>query len=228
VSGKYFAYPLYPGSFLLRPAGRIRPDYFFPKKSSLGSLGDRTKVLSTPITLGPNIPRVFFPRPLGGDPPASITGARRRNLRLARGSADSFFLRADRYLHHGPPRPHTWPRTHTTPLHATTLHSHLLPAHTAPLHSHLYFGYEQPVWHVPLGLTSVAAKDSATLHIHSTHSINSRKHPTPTPLGKVYTRALVVPPSSPHQRTFVCGASIGTVQVGVSSIHSSNSLCCIV
>ena len=85
-------------------------------------------------------------------------------------------------------------------------------------HSHLCFGYKLPVWHVPPGLVSAAAKDSATLHIHSTHSINTRKHPTPTRLGQVYKRALVVPPSPPHQRTFVCGACIGTAQVGVSLV----------
>jgi len=148
----------------------------------------------------------------------SIMGARRRNLRLARGSADSVCLCAHRYLHHALARPHTRPRTYTIPLHATTLHSHLLPAHTVALHSHLYFGYKLPVWHVPLGLASVAAKDRAALHIHSTHTINTRTHPTPTPLGKVYTRALVVPPSSPHQREFVCGACTGTAQIGVSLV----------
>jgi len=42
--------------------------------------------------------------------------------------------------------------------------------------------------------------------------------PTPTRLGKVYKRALVVPPSFPHQRAFVCGACIGTAQVGVSLV----------
>jgi len=46
----------------------------------------------------------------------------------------------------------------------------------------------------------------------------ARPFTSPTRLGKVYKRALVVPPSSPHQRAFVCGACIGTVtaQVGVS------------
>jgi len=63
----------------------------------------------------------------------------------------------------------------------------------APPHSHLYFGYKLPVRHVPPSLVSAAAKDRATLHIHSTHSINTRKHPTPTRLGQVYKRALVVP-----------------------------------
>jgi len=141
---------------------------------------------------------------------------RRGNLPLARGSADSFALRANHYLHHGPPRPHTRPRTHTTPLHTTTLHSHLLPAHTAAPRSHLCFGCKQPAWGVPLGLASVFAKDSVTLHIHTHHSIKTRTHPTR--LGKVYKRALVVPPSSPHQRAFVCGACTGTAQVGVSLV----------
>ena len=53
-----------------------------------------------------------------------------------------------------------------------------------------------------------ASKDRATLYIQSRH-------------GKVYKRALVVPPSSPHQRAFVCGACTGTEQVGVSLV----SLC---
>ena len=57
-----------------------------------------------------------------------------------------------------------------------------------------------------LDLASVHAKDRETRHIHSTHSINTGQHPTPTALGKVYKRAVVVPPSSPHQRAFVCGA----------------------
>jgi len=120
--------------------------------------------------------------------------------------------------HHGLPRSHTWPRTLTTPLHATTLHSHLLSAHIPAPRSHLYFGYKVPVRHVPPGFVSAAANDRATRHIHSTHPINTRTHPTPTRLGQVYKRALVVPPSFPHQRAFVCGACIGTAQVGVSLV----------
>jgi len=106
-------------------------------------------------------------------------------------------------------------------LSATSLHSHLLPV---PPHSHLYFGYKLPVWHVPPGFVSAFAKDRATIHIHSTHSINTRKHPTPTRLGKVCKRALVVPPSSPHQRTFVRGTCIGTAQVGVSLVSLFDEL----
>ena len=144
--------------------------------------------IPSPPTLGPNIPRVLFPRsrPLGEDSPPSIMGARRRYLRLARDSADSVCLRAHHSLVHAPPSHHTQPRTLTTPLHATTLHSHLLPANTPAPHSHLYFGYKLPVRHVPLGLVSAAAKDRATVHI-------------PSRLGRVYTRALVLLPSSPHQ-----------------------------
>jgi len=46
----------------------------------------------------------------------------------------------------------------------------------------------------------------------------ARLSTSPTRLGKVYKRALVVLPSSPHQRAFVCGAYIGTAQVGVSLV----------
>jgi len=148
-------------------------------------------------------------RPLGEDSPRSIMGARRRNLRLARGGTDSLYRHIQSYLHHAPPRPHTRPGTLTTPLHATTLHSHLLPANTASPHSHFYFGYKQPVPGALLGLVSAAAKDSATSHIHTTHLINACTHPTPTRLGKVHKRALIVPPCSPHQRAFICGACIG-------------------
>ena len=60
-------------------------------------------------------------------------------------------------------------------------------------HSHFCFGYKQPVPGMSMGFAPTAAKDSAPLHIHSNHSINTHKHPTPTPLGKVYTRILAVP-----------------------------------
>jgi len=46
----------------------------------------------------------------------------------------------------------------------------------------------------------------------------ARPSTSATRLGKVYKRALVVPPSSPHQRAFVCGPCIGTAQVGVSLV----------
>ena len=97
--------------------------------------------IPSPTTLGPNIPRVFFPssRPLGWDSlPRSAAAklmivTRQRQLCLSLCSS----------LHaHGPPRSHTWTRTLTTPLYAATLHSHLLPTHTVAPHKHLYFGYQ--------------------------------------------------------------------------------------
>jgi len=155
---------------------------------------------------------------IGGGIPLWAMGAQHRHLILARGSADSSCLLARRYLYHAPPRPHTRPHTHKSPLQVTTFRSHLLPAHTVPPHSHLYFAYKLPVWHVLMGLVSAAAKDRATIHIHSTLSVNARKHPTPPSLDKVYKRVLVVPPSTPRQRTFICGACTGTAQVGVSLV----------
>ena len=58
----------------------------------------------------------------------SIMGSRCRHLRLARGSVYSDWLRSHRYPLHAPPRPHTYPSTHTTPLHATALHHTLTPS----------------------------------------------------------------------------------------------------
>jgi len=110
-----------------------------------------------------------------GLPPSIIMGARRRNLRLAHGSAKSVCLRDDRYLYHAPPRPYTLPGTLTTPLHATTLHSHLLPAYTPVPHSYLSFGYKLPVTTSTPGLVPTVAKDRATLNIHSTHSPTDRR-----------------------------------------------------
>jgi len=89
---------------------------------------------------------------------------------------------------------------------------------TPPPHCHLYFGYKLPVPSAPLGFVSTAAKDRATLHIHSAHSSNTREHPSPTRLGQAYKRALVVPPFFPYQRAFVCGACAGTAQVDVSLV----------
>jgi len=175
--------------------------------------------IPSPTTHWPNTPRVLFPntprvllKTIGGGLPSSIMGARRRKLRLARGSADSVCLCGHCY-HHAPPRPHTRPHTLTTPLHATTLHSHLLPAHIPAAHSHLYFGYRLPVTARIPGLVPTVAKDRADRYLHSTHSINTCQHPTPTRLGQVYKRALVVHPSSPHHRAFVCGACTGTAEV---------------
>ena len=147
-------------------------------------------------------PPVLFPswRPLGRDFPTCCEaatpeiGARQRRLFLS--SCSPLHVPCSTKTSHPASHPHITQ-------HATTLQCHLLPAHTAPPHSHLYFGYEQPVPGVPLGFVSAAAKDGSTLSL------------TPTPLGKVYKRALVVPPSSPHQRAFVCGACTGAAQVSV-------------
>ena len=71
---------------------------------------------------------------------------------------------------------------------------------------------------MPLGFVSAAAQDRATHHIRSNHSVNTCTYPIPTHLGKVHKRALIVPPSSPYQRVFVCGTCAGTTQVGVSLV----------
>jgi len=70
-----------------------------------------------------------------GDSP-SLSWAWWRHLRLTRGSPDSICLRslrARRHLYHAGPRPHISPRTHTTPLHATTL----TPTSSPPTQLHL-------------------------------------------------------------------------------------------
>ena len=60
-----------------------------------------TLTIPPPHTL-PYYPRINLPRVLLwlGLPPSIIMGAQRHNLRLARGSAKSVCLSADRYLHH--------------------------------------------------------------------------------------------------------------------------------
>jgi len=129
--------------------------------------------IPSPTTLRPTPPLSSFPvedhwlKTIWlGLPPSIITGARRRNLRLARGSAESVRLRAHCYLHHALSRPHTRPRTLTTPLDATTLHTSLLraPCPHPCTHSHLYFGYKLPVLYVPLGLALVAHGQSYPPH----------------------------------------------------------------
>jgi len=118
----------------------LSADWFWRHLCTCLSLLLRLYSTNPPPHTLPYYPRTKHPRApcpvsqattLGRGLPPPIMGARRQNLRLARGSADSFFLRAHRYLHHGPPILHTWPRTLTTPLHATTLH--LLPAHNPHL-----------------------------------------------------------------------------------------------
>jgi len=129
-------------------------------------------------------------------------------------SPSLFFV--NHYLHHGPPRPHTRPRTHKTPLHATTLHSNL-PLYSHHLHTHTfqhiifckYIGSRFCVRFFVKGAHSMVL-----FHIHITYSIDTRKHPTPTRLRN----SLGCIPVSPHQRTFVCRACTGTAQVGVSLV----------
>jgi len=120
---------------------------------------------------------------------------------MTRGSADFVYPCAHRYLYHGLPRSHTWSRILTTPWHATTLHSHLLPTNTPASHSHLSFGYKLTVTARTTGLAPNVSKDRAPPH--------------PLMHWQSIQRVLVVPLSSPHQRAFVCGACIGTAQVGV-------------
>jgi len=123
----------------------------------------------------------------------------------------------------------TFPLPHTLPYYPGTQHPPcpLSQATTiggglpAPPHSHLYFGYELPVQFAHLGLSQPSVRTelpSTSTQDDSTHSINTRKHPTPTYLGQVYKRDLVVPPCSPHQRAFVYGACTGTAQLGVSLV----------
>jgi len=83
-----------------------------------------------PQTQHPPCPRSQFTT-IGGDstPRSWACGSETYDWRAA-----ALFLHAHCYLHHGPPRPHTWPRIHTTASHATTLHSHCLPTSSlAPL-----------------------------------------------------------------------------------------------
>ena len=147
-------------------------------------------------------------------------------------SAHSVCLRARPYLHHALTRLYARPPTHITPLHVTTLHSHLPSAHntlfivfsvlySSLLHTHtsqhiVFCKHIGPRLCVRFFVKG--AHSMGLIHIHTKHSINTRKYPTPTPLGKVFKRALVVPSSTPHQRAFVCGACKGTAQVGVSLV----------
>jgi len=150
--------------------------------------------IPSPTTFRPNIPRVVFPtRPLGGLPPSE------RGVKTYDWCAATLFVfvlittctmvcQLDKISH-------LTSHPHNTSA-ATTLHSHLLPTHTPAPHTHLYFGYKSACPGRTPGLVpTVVAKDSATLH-------------TPTRLGKVYKRALVVPPSSPHQSVRLWGMFI--------------------
>jgi len=174
-----------------------------------------------PPTPGPNIPRILFlrSRPLGGDFPPSTMGTRRR-YRLAGGSADSVCLHVRCYVHHAPPRLHTQPRTVTTSLHATTLHSHLLPTNTPAPHSHLCFGYKLPVRFAHLGLSQPSVRTqlpSTSSHALAKYTKEPWLYPPP-PLTK--ERSSVGRAQAPHRlASRWCPFAIHI---------SSNSLGCIV
>jgi len=113
-----------------------------------------------------------------------------------------------RYLQHAPPRPHTRPHTRTTQHPCTQ--QHLTPTSLCtptPPHPHL------PTHH--FFCKFIDPRLCVRFFVKGARSMGPA---TPTHLGKVYKRALVVPLSSPHQRAFVCGACIGTAQVGVSLV----------
>ena len=84
--------------------------------------------------------------------------------------------------------PHLALHTHnTTPLHATTLHSHL-PLYLHPPHTHtfqhiIFCKYTAP--RLCVGLFVKGAQSMGLLDVHTTHAINTRKHPTHIRLGKV-------------------------------------------
>ena len=160
----------------------------FPVTSWVHTSHQRTCSLPCSPSALPNFHHLPSPRKsaLEGSFPtncATFPGHRqalRPSSNQARSGADSVCLRVRCYQQHALTRPYTQPPTHTTPLHAKTLNSN----HTPEPH-------EQPVTGTLLGFVSAATKDRVALHIHLSHSINTPQTPTPTPLGKVYTRALV-------------------------------------
>ena len=87
-----------------------------------------------------------------------------------------------------------------------------------------------PVLGVPLGFASVFAKDGRLYTKHTNHSFNTATFTSPThPLASFQhglgctllqhptSHALLTSPT-PCQREFVCGACIGTAQVGASLV----------
>jgi len=120
-------------------------------------------------------------------------------LRLARGSADSVCLCARRYLYHAQTRPHTRPRTLTTPLHANILHSHLLPTHTAPPHNYLYFGYKLSVRFAHLGLSHSSVRtELPSTSIQSIPTTPANTQP-PHALAKYTQEPWLYPPVPQHR-----------------------------
>jgi len=96
------------------------------------------------------------------------------------------------------------------------------------LRSHLYdFAIKIPVRHVPLGFASVAAKDGPSTHntpiIQITHShspiaLASLQNGLGCTLLQHPTSQVLLTSPTPCQREFVCGACIGTAQVGASLV----------
>jgi len=101
----------------------------------------------------------------------------------------------------------------TTPLHATKPHSHLSL-------------YSKPPTPTPSNTPffcqiNIDPRLCVRFFVKGAHSMGL---PTPTRLGKVYKRSLVVPLFFPHQRAFVCGACTSTAQVSVSLVSLCNPL----
>jgi len=125
---------------------------------------------------------------IGGGLSPSIMGAWRRNLRLARGSANSVCLLLRHYLQYAPPK--IQPPTHTTPLLAPHFPPTSLPTTQLHLIAISVLAINSLLARTP-GLVPTIVKDSATLHNYTNHSINTRTQPTSTRLGKVYKRKLL-------------------------------------
>ena len=74
-----------------------------------------------------------------------------------------------------------------------SLYSLLVPFHNRHPIAISVLTIKQPVSCAPLGFVSTVAKERATLHIHSKHSIHNHKHPIPIPFDKVYKRHWLYP-----------------------------------
>jgi len=145
---------------------------------------------------------------------------------------NSVCLRHRRYLLHALPRPHTQPHTHTTPLHAITLHSNLLPA--TPLHL-------IAISILAINCLSGTCRRASSLQPLRTELPSASTQPTPlTPANTqppnplaTYSKKhwLYPPPPLTNERSSVGRAEAPHRLASrwyTSSIHSSNGLGCIV